>query len=71
MAFDFQISPDGKQGKQIVYRRNSFDIMKDNSAGNLWIINSDGTAHRKLTSREVNESQVSWSPSGDRIAFAS
>ncbi|MCB0447242.1 MAG: S9 family peptidase [Gelidibacter sp.] len=67
-ASDPQISPDGKQ---IVYRRNGFDIMKDNSRGNLWIINSDGSSHRKLTSREVNESQASWSPSGDRIAFAS
>lgn len=67
-ASDPQISPDGKQ---IVYRRNGFDIMNDKSEGNLWIINSDGTSHRKLTSREVNESQASWSPSGDRIAFVS
>lgn len=65
---DPQISPDGSQ---VVYRRNGFDIMKDNSRGNLWIINSDGTSHRKLTSREVNESQACWSPSGDRIAFVS
>lgn len=67
-ASEPQISPDGKQ---IVYRRNGFDIMKDNSRGNLWIINTDGTSHRKLTSREVNESQASWSPTGDRIVFAS
>lgn len=67
-ASDPQISPDGSQ---VVYRRNGFDIMKDNSRGNLWIINSDGTSHRKLTSREVNESQACWSPSGDRIAFVS
>ena len=65
---DPQISPDGTQ---VVYRRNGFDIMKDNSYGNLWIINSDGSFHRKLTSREVNESQACWSPSGDRIAFVS
>ncbi len=67
-ASDPQISPDGKQ---IVYKRNGFDIMKDNSVGNLWIINSDGSSHRKLTSREVNESQAIWSPTGDRIAFVS
>lgn len=67
-ASDPQISPDGSQ---IVYKRNGFDIMKDNSRGNLWIINSDGSSHRKLTSREVNESQAKWSPSGDRIAFSS
>jgi len=67
-ASDPQISPDGTQ---IVYKRNGFDIMKDNSRGNLWIINADGSSHRKLTSREVNESQACWSPSGDRIAFSS
>ncbi|WP_299394968.1 S9 family peptidase [uncultured Gelidibacter sp.] len=67
-ASDPQISPDGKQ---IVYKRNGFDIMNDKADGNLWIINSDGTSHRKLTSREVSESQASWSPTGDRIVFAS
>ncbi|MEO8773886.1 MAG: S9 family peptidase, partial [Gelidibacter sp.] len=67
-ASEPQISPDGKQ---VVYKRNGFDIMKDTSKGNLWIINTDGTSHRKLTSREVNESQASWSPTGDRIAFSS
>ncbi|WP_034042663.1 S9 family peptidase [Wocania ichthyoenteri] len=65
---DPQISPNGTQ---IIYRRNGFDIMKDKAKGNLWITNTDGTSHRKLTSREVNESQACWSPNGDRIAFAS
>lgn len=63
-----EISPDGKH---VVYRRNGFDLMRDSSKGNLWIINTDGTQHRKLTSREVNESQAVWSPQGDRIAFVS
>ena len=67
-ASDPQISPDGTQ---VVYRRNGFDIMTDGSRGNLWILNSDGSSHRKLTSREVNESQARWSPNGDRIAFVS
>jgi dipeptidyl aminopeptidase/acylaminoacyl peptidase len=63
-----QISPDASQ---IIYRRSGFDIMKDTSRGNLWILNTDGSSNRKLTSREVNESQAKWSPSGDRIAFVS
>ncbi len=65
---DPQISPDGTQ---VVYRRNGFDIMKDKAKGNLWIVNIDGTSNRKLTSREVSESQARWSPSGNRIAFVS
>lgn len=67
-ATDPQISPDGTQ---VVYKRNGFDIMKDNANGNLWIVNADGSSHRKLTSREVSESQASWSPTGDRIVFSS
>ncbi|MGV6830180.1 MAG: S9 family peptidase [bacterium] len=65
-ASDPQISPDGTK---IIYRRNGYDIMKDGSRGNLWMINSDGSNHQKLTSIDVNESQAKWSPSGDRIAF--
>ena len=67
-AADPQISPDGTQ---IVYRRSGFDIMKDRGKGNLWIVNIDGSNHRKLTSREVRESGAKWSPSGDRIVFSS
>ena len=67
-ASDPQISPDGKT---IVYVRNGMDIMTDKSFGRLWILNSDGTGHRKLTSREVSESNPRWSPNGDRITFVS
>lgn len=63
-----QISPDGKM---VVYQRMSFDLMADKKIGNLWLISADGKTNKKLTSREVNESQASWSPNGDRIAFAS
>jgi len=67
-AGDSQISPDGNT---IVYTRKGFDIMKDRSKGNLWIITSEGKNHHKLTSKDANESQAKWSPSGDRIAFVS
>jgi dipeptidyl aminopeptidase/acylaminoacyl peptidase len=65
---DPQISPDGET---IIYRRTGFDIMKDGSKGNLWLLSSDGKIHHKLTANEGNESSASWSPSGDRIAFVS
>jgi len=63
---DPQISSDGKQ---VVYRRMGMSIMKDKKAGNLWIINSDGTDHRKLTSYDENESSARWSSDGMRIAY--
>ncbi|MCE2613825.1 S9 family peptidase [Flavobacteriaceae bacterium D16] len=65
---DPQISPDGEW---VVYRKMGFDIMKDRSAGNLWIIRTNGSMHQKLTTREGNESSPRWSPDGDRIAFVS
>ena len=67
-AADPQISPDGSQ---IVYRRRGMDKMTDRRTSRLWIINSDGTGHMKLTQREDNESSPRWSPDGERIAFAS
>ena len=65
---DPQIAPDGDY---VIYRRTSFDIMKDRSVGNIWLLSVDGRIHHKLTAREGNESQARWSPSGDRIAFVS
>ena len=67
-ANDIQISPDGKQ---IVYRRMGYDIMSDKNVGNLWILNTDGSNHQKLTLKDDSEFSPRWSPSGDRIAFIS
>lgn len=63
-----QISPDGKQ---VVYQRNFMDIMDDRRRSNLWIINSDGSRHRPLTSGNNNNFSPQWSPSGDRLLYAS
>ena len=67
-ASDPQISPDGSQ---IVYRRNGMDIMKDRKMGSLWIINADGSNHRKLTSEDKSERSPRWSPDGQKIAYVS
>lgn len=64
-ASDPRISPDGYS---IVYVRRGMNIMTDKAFGRLWIVNKDGSDHRKLTLREVNESSPRWSPSGDRLA---
>lgn len=67
-ARDPQISPNGQQ---VVYQRMRFDIMTDRATGDLWIVNTDGSQHQKLTSRDARESQARWSPTGDRLAFVS
>ncbi len=61
-----EISPDGKM---VVYERKGMDIMKDRKQSRLWLVNSDGSSHEKLTSWDINESSPKWSPDGSRIAF--
>src|SRR5262249_52976705 len=64
---DPQISPDGTR---VAFVRNFSDIMKDRRRSNLWIINSDGSNLRPLTSGE-NDSSPRWSPDGQRLLYAS
>jgi Tol biopolymer transport system component len=66
--FDPQISPDGKR---FVYARRFCDIMSDRRCSNLWIINSDGTGHRALTTGNSNDFSARWSPDGTRIMYIS
>ncbi len=65
---DPEISP---EGTQIVYVRRGMDIMKDRRQSRLWIVNTDGTRHVKLTNNDRNESSPRWSPDGTRIAYTS
>ena len=59
-AADPQISPDGAQ---VVYVRTSMDIMKDRKRGEIWIVNADGSDHRRLATGS--------SPAGPPTARAS
>jgi len=65
---DPQISPDGKK---IVYVRRFADPMTDRRYSNLWLVNSDGTDHRPLTSGNHNDASPRWSPDGARLAYLS
>jgi acylaminoacyl-peptidase len=67
-ASDPQISPDGGH---VVYVRNFMDIMKDRRRSNLWIIESDGSDHRPLTTGDENNSSPRWSPDGKRLIYVS
>jgi dipeptidyl aminopeptidase/acylaminoacyl peptidase len=65
---DPQISPDGKR---IVYVRRFNDPMTDKRYSNLWIINSDATDHRPLTTGNRSDASPRWSPDGLRLAYLS
>lgn len=61
-----QISPDGTQ---VIYERQSNDIMTDGTRSNLWIVGANGSGHRPLVSGTTSSSSPRWSPNGGRIAF--
>jgi dipeptidyl aminopeptidase/acylaminoacyl peptidase len=65
---DPRISPDGEQ---VIYLRQSFDIMTDRRIDNLWFVNTDGSDHRPLVAGRFTVGSPRWSPSGDRVAYVS
>lgn len=67
-ASDIQVSPDGDH---VVYVRNSNDIMRDNTARSLWMLNTQTGQHFPLYADDASYSQPVWSPQGDRLAFVS
>lgn len=67
-ATDPQISPDGRH---VVYVRGFADPMSDRRYTNLWIVSSDGSDQRPLTTGDHSANSPRWSPDGTRLAYIS
>ena len=39
-------------------------------AGDIWVVNSDGTQERQLTTGAANDTDPAWSADGLRVAFS-
>lgn len=63
-ASDPQISPDGNQ---VVYVRNSNDIMTDGKNTNLWLIDIKSQQQIPLFSDDKKYSQPRWSADGKKL----
>ena len=62
------LSPDGRQA---VCPLTSYSMDDNRSRTQLWLMPTDRAAPRALTVCGVSDSQPTWSPQGDRIAFLS
>lgn len=67
-AADAQVSPDGQW---IAYVRQSADEMTDRRYSNVWIVKTDGSDHRPVTTGKFSEDTPRWSPDGKRLAYIS
>ena len=59
---DPQISPDGRR---VAYQRTSMDLRRDRQRSELWIVDADGSGHRRLAAGRSPR----WSPDGERLAY--
>ncbi|MGQ0649416.1 MAG: S9 family peptidase [Gemmatimonadaceae bacterium] len=63
-----QISPDGLW---VAYIRQWSDISTDRRYSNVWLVKSDGSERRPITSGKFTETTPQWSPDGKRLAWIS
>ena len=65
-AEDPRIAPDGTR---VVYVRRFMDVMRDRRRAQIWMVNTDGSAHRPIEAGERDCSTPRWSPDGSRLAY--
>jgi acylaminoacyl-peptidase len=64
-ASDPSASPDGEW---IVYLRNGYNQQMDDTEQDLWLLKTDGSWHRPLTT-DGNAGSAVWSPDGTQLAY--
>jgi dipeptidyl aminopeptidase/acylaminoacyl peptidase len=65
---DPQISPDAKW---VAYVRQWSDVTTDRRHSNIWMVRTDGTDHRPVTTGKFNETSPRWSPDGKKLLYLS
>ena len=65
---DYQVSPDGQL---IVYTVGYYSVPQDKSNREVFVMNSDGTNNRQITTTPYGENNVAWIKGGSKIAFLS
>ncbi len=65
---DAQVSPDGRQ---VVFVVRSTDLEANKGRNDLWLVGTDGSGLRRLTSHEANDTGPRWAPDGKSVWFLS
>ncbi|MEJ2085069.1 MAG: S9 family peptidase [Acidobacteriota bacterium] len=65
---DPAVSPDGDR---LVFVRRSTDLTANRAQTDLWLVATDGSGLRQLTSHEANDSNPRWAADGSKVYFLS
>jgi dipeptidyl aminopeptidase/acylaminoacyl peptidase len=65
---DPQVSPDGRS---VVFVVRATDLAANRGATDLWLVGTDGSGLRRMTSHSASEGNPRWAPDGKTIYFLS
>ena len=63
---DVKLSPDGKQ---LLFSVTNFDVAKNSSLRDLYLMDATGGSARNITNSQISESSPQWRPDGRRIGY--